>query len=177
MYFREIIIRLGIRPLKSMIGLVALLLIFGCQKQVDAGPMAPDFTLQDLSGNWISLEKHRGSVIILDFWATWCPPCRKSIPELISLQEKYRSKGLVVLAVSIDDPQKVSARYLRTFKDQFKINYKILRHNDKVIKDYFEGGQMSIPTQFIIDRKGIIRKKIIGFKKGAIELSLDGLLK
>ncbi|MBW1785450.1 MAG: TlpA family protein disulfide reductase [Deltaproteobacteria bacterium] len=69
------------------------LLQLSCQADVGAGPPAPDFSLQDLSGNDHSLPKYSGKVVLLDFWATWCPPCRMAIPELVSLQKKYADRG------------------------------------------------------------------------------------
>ena len=176
-YFKKIGIDLRIKSLQWIIALLALLFSLGCQKQANAGPKAPDFSLPDLSNDSISLQQHRGSIIIIDFWATWCPPCRKSIPELIMLQGKYRPKGLVVLAISVDDPGQVPTSYLQTFKEEFKINYKVLRYNNKVMKDYFGDSRVSIPTQFVIDREGKIIKKIVGFRPGAIEQFLDELFK
>ncbi|MBW1861705.1 MAG: TlpA family protein disulfide reductase, partial [Deltaproteobacteria bacterium] len=75
--------------------LVFFLAFYGCNREVGAGETAPDFSLKDLSGNMVSIKQYRGHIVLMDFWATWCPPCRKSIPELISLQNKYRDQKLV----------------------------------------------------------------------------------
>ena len=83
--------------------------------------MAPDFSLPDLSGKTVSLEQFRGKVVLLDFWATWCPPCRMTIPLLINLQEQYGKKGLIILGVSIDDPRKVKDKDLLYCKKMTKI--------------------------------------------------------
>ena len=138
--------------------------------------MAPEFSLPDLSGQMISLEEHRGSVVILDFWATWCPPCRMSIPELVKLQEKYGETGLVILGLSMDNPRQVTDEKLQAFKEKNNINYIILRANEKVIKNYFKTTSVSIPTMFVIDRKGKIRDKLVGFKPNAVEKSLNEVI-
>lgn len=153
-----------------------LFLSIGCQKDVGANPTAPGLSLSDLSGNTISLEEARGKVVLLDFWATWCPPCRMSIPELIKLQEKFGEKGLVILGVSMDDPRKITDKDLRAFKKQLQINYTILRANRQVLKDYFGNEAISIPTMFIIDREGKIRDKLVGFRPGTLEKSVGEIL-
>ncbi|MBW1669153.1 MAG: TlpA family protein disulfide reductase [Deltaproteobacteria bacterium] len=154
---------------------LAATLMFGCGKK-NAKNMAPDFSLQDLSGSTVTLSKARGSIVVLDFWATWCPPCLMSIPELVELQEKYRDSGLVVIGISLDDPGRVSDSDLLAFKEKLKINYKVLRANYDVVKNYFGTENMSIPTMFIIDRKGRILEKHVGFRPGLLEESLRKLL-
>ena len=148
----------------------------GCQKEVDGNVKAPDFSLLDLSGQQTSLKEHRGKVVLLDFWATWCMPCRMTIPELGKLQEEYRDNGLVVLGISLDDPGQSTNEYLRAFKDKFGINYKILRYKTTVLRDYFGEERIAIPTMFLIDRKGRIREKIVGFRPNVLKKSLIGLL-
>ena len=149
---------------------------FGCQREVEADPAAPDFSLSDLSGRMTSLEQHRGSVILLDFWATWCPPCRMSIPEIIKLHEKFGGKGLVIFGISMDDPRMVNDEQLRVFKEKAGINYSVLRVNRQILQDYFGDEQISIPTMFVIDRDGMIRDKLVGFRPGALEKSVSGIL-
>jgi len=156
--------------------LIIFLFNFGCRNDVRAGSMAPEFSLSDLSGQMISLEEHHGSVVILDFWATWCPPCRMSIPELVKLQKKYGEKGLVILGVSMDNPRQVTDEKLQAFKEKNNINYIILRVTEKVIKDYFKNTSVSIPTIFVIDREGKIRDKLVGFKPNAVEKSLNEVI-
>ena len=156
--------------------LIILLFNFVCRNEVGAGSMAPKFSLPDLSGQMISLEEHRGSVVILDFWATWCPPCRMSIPELVKLQKKYGETGLVILGLSMDNPRQITDEKLQAFKEKNNINYIILRVNEKVIKDYFKTTSVSIPTMFVIDREGKIRDKLVGFKPNAVEKSLNEVI-
>jgi peroxiredoxin len=154
-----------------------LLFNFGCQKQAGAGPAAPGFSLPDLSGHKVSLEQYRGRIVVLDFWATWCGPCLAAIPELVKLQEKYREKGMVVLGITMDDPQMVTDEDLRAFKKKAKINYMILRSDNKVVQDYFAEGPPAIPAAFVIDREMKIRDKIVGYRPGALERSLVRILK
>jgi cytochrome c biogenesis protein CcmG/thiol:disulfide interchange protein DsbE len=155
---------------------IAALVVIGCQRSAESGPMAPEFALQDLSDQAVSLSDFRGKVVLLDFWATWCPPCRMSIPELVKLQDKYRDDGLEILGISLDDPQDELVRYLREFKEKYKINYRILRFNAKVMQDYFGMESPAIPTMFVIDRDGKIREKIVGFIPKALNRSLARLL-
>jgi peroxiredoxin len=137
---------------------------------------APSFTLKDIHGKSVNLDDHRGNVILLDFWATWCPPCRKSIPELVNLQREYESQGLVVLGISLDEYPQVGDRDLKSFVTKNGINYRIIRYTRKLLSDYFGDGQIAIPTMFVIDRKGVIRDKLIGFRPGALERSLKSVM-
>ena len=151
--------------------------IVGCQKEVEAGPTAPDFSLTNLSGQTVTLEQYRGKVVLLDFWATWCPPCRMTIPMLIKLQEKYRDEGLIILGISIDDPQQITDKDLRYFKKITQINYPVLRFNQKVMQDYFEDESLSVPTMFVVDRNGKVRDKIVGYAPDPLEKSLAVVMK
>jgi cytochrome c biogenesis protein CcmG, thiol:disulfide interchange protein DsbE len=132
---------------------------------------APDFTLPDISGKAVSLNQYLGKVVILDFWATWCPPCRMSIPELVKLQDKYREKGLVILGVSVDSSDTKDAE-LKAFREKYKINYTILRVDDKTIEKYFGRNEFSIPILFIINQKGMVFDMFSGYNPGAVEKSL-----
>jgi cytochrome c biogenesis protein CcmG/thiol:disulfide interchange protein DsbE len=143
-----------------------------------AGYDAPGFHLKDLEGKEVSLEENKGRIVVVDFWATWCPPCRMSIPELVEIQKKYKDKGVVVLGISVDLPEQVSRADLLAFKDKMHINYTILRADRQVMVDYFGGGneQMAIPTLFVVDKKGRVRDKLVGYKPGKVEQSLKKLL-
>jgi len=154
-----------------------LIVTVGCQKDVEAGSTAPDFSLSALSGQTVTLEQYRGKVVLLDFWATWCPPCRMTIPQLIRLQDKYRDEGLVILGISVDDPRQISDKDLRYFKKMNKINYLVLRFNRKVMQDYFAGERVSVPTMFVVDRNGKIRDKIVGYAPDPLNKSLAAVIK
>lgn len=116
---------------------------------------APPFQLPSVGGGTRSLESFNGKVVILDFWATWCPPCRREIPDFIDLQKTYGGKGLAVVGIALDEEAKV-----RTFVQQNGINYDVLIGDRNVASDY--GGIKSIPTTFVIDRSGTVVAKFVG---------------
>jgi cytochrome c biogenesis protein CcmG/thiol:disulfide interchange protein DsbE len=145
-------------------------------KQI-SGPQAPDFSLEDLSGKAVSLRQHRGQVVLIDFWATWCPPCRTSIPELVDLHRKYKERGLVVLGISLDDPRKVDNSSLAAFQREYKIEYSILRGDENVVRDYSGKDGMAIPTMVFVNREGQIVDKLVGFAPGRVETSIKKLLR
>lgn len=120
---------------------------------------APDFTLSDINGKKTNLSDYKGKVVILDFWATWCPPCKAEIPHFIALYNEYREEGLEIIGVTLDHNAEEVAR---TFAEQNGINYTVLLGNRSVSDLY--GGIMSIPTTFVIDRDGLIRKKYLGYQ-------------
>jgi len=168
---------------KSIYGLAALgllslfILATGCEKEVEAYPLAPEFSIPDISGQTVSLEQYRGSVVLLDFWATWCPPCKMTIPLLIKLQEQYKDKGFVILGISVDDPQLIQDKDLLHFKEMSRINYPVLRFNQKIIEDYFSNEQMAVPTMIVVDRNGRVRDRIVGYQPEALERSLAVVIK
>jgi len=165
------------RRLIWILGLLSFsVLVFGCQKGEDPGPEAPDFSLQDLSGKTVTLKQYRGSVVVVEFWATWCPPCRAAMPDLIKMQDKYKEKGLVILGISTDDTHKVSNEYLRSFCEKFKTNYLILRYDYKVIEDYFGLQAPALPTTYVIDREGHVSDKIEGYDHENLEKAIERLL-
>jgi peroxiredoxin len=138
---------------------------------------APDFTLEDLSGNKVSLNQYLGNIVILDFWATNCKPCQRSIPELVEIQDKYRDQGLVIIGISLDHPSRVNNRYLSAFKEKYNINYTILRADGKTTGKYFGNSNFSIPTLFVVNRGGMIIDKHVGFRPGIVERSLEKFIK
>ena len=151
-------------------------LLCACGSEDDTSVKAPDFTLKDLSGRAVSLEDYRGKVVLVDFWATWCPPCRSSIPELVRLQESYAGQGLVILGISLDDPGRADNASLRAFKDKYRMNYPVLRGDLRVARDYFGDGEMGIPTMFVVNREGRIVDRHVGFNPGAVKKSLQKVL-
>jgi cytochrome c biogenesis protein CcmG/thiol:disulfide interchange protein DsbE len=117
---------------------------------------APDFSLTDLSGHGIRLSEYRGQVVLLDFWATWCEPCKTEIPHFIDMQNRYAAQGLRVIGISMDDEEKP----VRDFQQQFKMNYPVAIGNAKLAESY--GGILGLPITFVIDRQGRIYKRHIG---------------
>lgn len=158
------------------VAMAMILMNTGCQK-VDALQTAPDFKLKNLDGQEVSLSQYRGRTVVLDFWATWCPPCRMSIPELVHLQKEYREKGLVVIGISLDDPSESSNLFLKAFKQKFSMNYTVLRYDAQVMKDYFGKESPAIPTMFLIDQEGRIRGKLVGYRPGTLQKAVKTLLK
>ncbi len=119
---------------------------------------APLFTLKTLDGKKVTLEDFKGKVIILDFWATWCPPCIAEIPHFIELQKKYGKEGVQFLGISLDqDPKAVQDFYKKN-----KMNYPVMMGDAKIAKLY--GGVQAIPTTFFIDRNLQVVDKIVGFR-------------
>jgi thiol-disulfide isomerase/thioredoxin len=133
---------------------------------------APDFTLKDLAGGTFILSSFKGKVIIVDFWATWCPPCRMEIPNFVELYSQYKDKGLEIVGVTLDEG---GENVVSEFRDKNKINYTLVLGNEKVTQDY--GGIRGIPTTFIIDKKGNIVNKHIGYTdKQVFEEEIKSLL-
>lgn len=119
--------------------------------------MAPDFTLKTLDNQEISLSGLKGKVVLLDFWATWCAPCRESIPHLVQLQKSYQEKGFQVIGLSMD---KGDGTAVEKFVRSMEIPYPVTMTPEEVARNY---GVSSLPTTILIDRQGKIRDKIIGF--------------
>ncbi len=125
-----------------------------------AGKAAPAFELKDLEGKTVKLSDFKGKVVLLNFWATWCPPCREEIPDLVALQNEYKDKGLVVLGVSLDQN---GPAQVKSFVSRMKINYPVVIGDEKMAMSY--GSIQAIPTTFYIDRAG----KIAGMHEGGAD--------
>jgi peroxiredoxin len=119
---------------------------------------APDFTLQNLAGESVSLSDFRGKVVFVNFWATWCPPCRQEVPAFIELQETYGKDKLAILGISVD---RGDLSVVPAFVEEYGVNYEILYHNQEVVMMY--GGISSIPTTFIVDQDGNVRDGRMGY--------------
>ena len=123
---------------------------------------APDFSLKDVAGNSFKLSDYAGKVKIIDFWATWCPPCRMEIPDFQSLHEKYSAGDFVMIGISLDDNSEI----VKNFIDQYKVTYPIVMGNEDVANSY--GGIRGIPTTFVVDKEGKVYKKYIGYTEGKV---------
>lgn len=142
------------------------------QQQEKSYPPAPDFKLKDLNGKDVSLSAYKGKVVIIDFWATWCPPCRKGIPELIEIQQQYGTDKLAILGISVDQ---ADASVVKDFAKSYKINYPVLFYTPEVVSAY--GGIEGIPTSFIIDKEGKVRGSVVGYQpKTFFTRIIDSLL-
>ena len=116
---------------------------------------APDFTVRD-SDRTVTLSQFKGQVVVLNFWATWCPPCIEEMPSLVQMQERMKSKGVTVLAVSVDVDESNYRRFLR----EHKVNLLTVRDADEKSTNLY--GTFKFPETYIIDRNGIVRRKFIG---------------
>jgi peroxiredoxin len=130
-----------------------------------------DFKLKDMNGKTVNLAEYKGKVVLLNFWATWCGPCKVEIPEFVRAYTEHKDKGFVILGVSIDD----TAEQLREFAAKWKMNYPVL-----LLQDDFEdayGPLYAVPVSIFIDRNGsICRKKFGEVKKDELERELKALL-
>ena len=126
------------------------------------GKPAPDFVLQDLEGREVKLADFAGKVVILNFWATWCPHCIKEIPDFIQLYEAYKDKGLVIIGISQDQG---GVELVKKFAAAHKVSYPLVMGDPPVSAAY--GGISSIPTTFIIDRQGKLVDGVVGSREKA----------
>jgi peroxiredoxin len=141
--------------------------------KIDEKLVAPSFTLKDLNGKETKLEDQRGKIVFLNFWATWCPPCRDEMPSMEKLYTKFRDRDFAMLAVDLQE----GAKKVRAFKEKFKLNFPILLDSDGSVG--VEYGAFSIPTTYLIDREGYVIGGALGARdwasKEAFEL-FDHLL-
>ncbi len=132
-----------------------------------------DFTFKDINGKNVALSAFKGKVVLLDFWATWCPPCRKEIPGFVELYDRYKAQGFVVLGVSMDDSTSDVKKFMRTLK----MNYPILLGNEREDVEKAYGPFPGMPTSFVIARDGKICHQHTGFvAKEEFERQIKALL-
>ncbi|MFY9269372.1 MAG: redoxin domain-containing protein [Candidatus Manganitrophaceae bacterium] len=137
--------------------LVLFLFLTGMgSKPPQIGGPAPDFVLSDLDGKAVRLSDHRGKVVLLDFWATWCEPCKKALPEIQGIYEKYQENGFVVLGVNFGEKQKDAERMAR----QMGLTFPILTDQKVEVAERY--GVTNLPVTFFIDPDGIIRERVFG---------------
>ena len=121
------------------------------------GLPVPDFDLATLDGQRVKLSDYRGKTVLLNFWATWCQPCKIEMPWFVELQNQYGKDGLVVLGVAMDDSE---APKIAQFAHEMGVNYPVLLGTDQVSDDF--GNVQFLPTTFYIDRNGVIVQKVAG---------------
>jgi peroxiredoxin len=133
---------------------------------------APAWELQGLDGKTVNSTDFKGKVVVLDFWATWCQPCKAEIAGFIDLQKKYQAQGLAVVGISVDQ---AGFGAVKSFVQKDGINYPVVLADSKVVAAY--GGIEAIPTTFIIDRAGRVLKQHLGFTdKEEFEKEIKALL-
>jgi len=135
-------------------------------------PAMAAWELQDLTGKTVHSTDFAGRVVVLDFWATWCGPCRAEIPALVALQKKYEKQGLTVVGISVDE---AGAAPVNAFVQRTGINYPVVLADERVQQAF--GGIEAIPTIFIIDRQGRLAAKHVGLTgEGDLEGEIKPLL-
>ena len=133
---------------------------------------APDFTLNDSAGVPVRLSEFRGRVVLLNFWATWCVPCRTETPWFVEFQKTYKDRGLVVLGVSLDDD---GWKPVKPYIDEMKVNYPVMVGGNDIASLY--GGLASLPVTLIIDKAGRIAVTHVGLcPKSEYEAAINSML-
>lgn len=135
----------------------ALLLLAGCNRGTaprNIGRYAPEFTLQDGHGK-LSLSQFRGQVVVLNFWASWCPPCIDETPSLVTMQQRLKSKGITVVGVSSDQDEQAYRRFIQ----EYGINFPTVRDPSENVEHLY--GTVKIPETYVIDRNGVLRRKFV----------------
>ena len=135
--------------------------------------VAPPFALKDAAGNTVKLADYKGKVVLLNFWATWCGPCKLEIPWFVEMETRLKSKGLSVIGVAMDEE---GWELVKPHAEKLKINYKVLLGNEEVAQAY--GGVDSLPMSFILDRAGRVASVHTGLvSKSVYEEDIQELLK
>ncbi len=144
------------------VSVLLLILLPHCSRERESVSPAPDFTLKTLDNQEITLSALRGKVVLLDFWATWCGPCRESIPHLVHLYKTNKEKGFEVVGLSLD---RTDTEKIVRFAQSLAIPYPIAVCPDEVARSY---GVTSLPATFVVDKQGRIREKAVGFSTSIV---------
>jgi peroxiredoxin len=167
---------------RYLLAALTALALAGCsqQQQLKRPPVkeeskrqeAPDFALKDVNGKTVKLSDYRGKVVLLDFWATWCGPCKMEIPWFMEFERKYKDRGFAVLGVSMDDDGWES---VRPFIKSMQMNYRVVLGDERTGDQY--GGIEALPTAFLIDRDGRVAVTHVGLSsRGDFEDGIEKLL-
>ena len=154
---------------------MALLLSFascGGSTNLPEPKPATDFSLADINGKQVRLSELKGNVVLLNFWETWCAPCRVEMPWFVDFQQKYKDRGFVVLAVSLDAE---GWKVVKPFAEKFQLNFPVVVGDNSLVEKY--GGLSVLPTSFVIDKEGNIRSRHDGLRsKADWEAEIESLL-
>ncbi len=130
----------------------------------DAATVTPsDYDVPTIDGGAIRLSAYRGKVLVVDFWATWCPPCRQEVPQLTRLANENRQRGLEVVGLHIDDQGRSTPEDIRKFIDQYGINYTVGLASNEMFIAYLGEKETTIPQTLVFDRKGRLVAHLIGY--------------
>lgn len=153
--------------------LAGVLVWTGCAKKArrSSAKPAPEFSLKDANGQTVRLADYRGKVVLLDFWATWCGPCKIEIPWFMEFEKEFKNQGFAVLGVSMDED---GWSAIKPYVQNMKMNYRVLLGNDAISTAY--GGLDSLPTTLLIDREGGIASTHVGVSMGKEEFK-DAIVK
>lgn len=143
--------------MRRIILLSTLLLLLATAGHSQSIQPSPPLVLKDIQGRTVRLSSYKGKVVLLNFWATWCPPCRAEMPDLITMQRQYRSQGLQVIGITYP-PERIGE--VRQFTRQLRVNYPIAL-GTKATKALFDASE-TLPVTIVIDRQGNIRERIEG---------------
>ena len=160
---------------------VALIVIAACRSEVDtnlklalpgstvssaASKVVPrDFDVPTLDGRTFKLSEYRGKVVVVDFWATWCPPCREEVPQLVRLAEQNRTRGIEVIGLHIDDQGRSPESAIKRFISQYEINYTVGMASNEMFTAYLGTVEDTIPQTLVFDRKGNAVAHFVGYDK------------
>ena len=139
----------------ALIPLLAAAACYSGSRPPHVGSAAKDFSMTD-SDHEVSLKQYRGQIVVLNFWATWCPPCVEELPSMIDMQDRLRGRGVVVLALSIDVDNDAYHRFLK----QRNVNFVTIRDSERRVADMY--GTAGWPETYVIDRQGVVRRKFVG---------------
>jgi peroxiredoxin len=153
------------------LSLALLVLLVACEKKEESAPLkkggpAPDFALKDMGGELVRLSDLKGKVVLMEFWATWCPPCKMAIPELNELQARHEGSNLAILAISIDENREI----VEDFMEENEMSFTVLYDDEGVVENY---GVYTIPTTLVIDARGNVVEHHMGYAPGIFEQLLE----
>jgi thiol-disulfide isomerase/thioredoxin len=125
----------------------------------------PDFEVPKIDGGSFKLSSYKGKVLVVDFWATWCPPCRDGIPQLVRIDKELRDKGVEIIGLHIDDQGRSTPDAIRNFVKQFSINYTVGMASSEMFIAYLGEEETSIPQTLVFDRNGKVIAHLVGYTK------------